>query len=469
MTLDLVRRRGLEKMPADGILTVTVPGCVAGWDALHRRFGKLPLRTLLASAVHYADDGFPVTEWISASWKSAERMPDQDPGFRKTFLPDGHAPAVGEIFRNPDLAQSLRRIGDRGRDGFYRGPTAAAILELSRRTGGPMEATDLSEFQPEWVEPISTTYRDWTVFELPPNSQGIAALMMLKLMEQFPLSEYGHNSARSLHVMIEAKKLAYADLLRYVADPHFSEVPVSALLSREHAQARAREIHPDRAMSSAVPSTAADLKTKRAGDTIYLSAIDRDGNIVSLIQSVYSGFGAKLVAPGTGFALQNRGALFSLDPGHPNVLAPRKRPLHTIIPAFMQKGDVRIGFGIMGGWNQSQAHAQFISNVVDFGMNIQAALESPRFAKHTFEGLDVQIEPRIPEATRAELARLGHQLQVLEDPFSPIVGGGQAVLSDGRGVHFGASDPRKDGSADPQGAPVPARPRGSAPRAGSTN
>src|SRR5678816_16030 len=208
--------------------------------------------------------------------------------------------------------------------------------------------------------------------------------------------------------MIEAKKLAYADLLGYVADPRFSDVPVSALLAQEHAVARAREIRSEKAMPSALPRAATDLKTKRAGDTIYLSAIDHDGDIVSLIQSTYSGFGAKLVARGTGFALQNRGALFSLDPAHPNVLAPRKRPLHTIIPAFMQKGDVRIGFGIMGGWNQAQAHAQFVSNVVDFGMNLQAAVEAPRFTKYTFEGLDVEIEPCVPEATRAELARLGH-------------------------------------------------------------
>jgi gamma-glutamyltranspeptidase / glutathione hydrolase len=468
MSLELMQRRGFKHMPEDGIFTVTVPGCVAGWDALHRRFGKVPLRTLLASAVHYADEGFPVTERISDAWKSAEQLQGVDAEFRQTFLPGGRAPGIGEIFRNPDLASSLRRIADRGRDGFYRGPTAAAILELSRRSGGPMEAADLSDFQPEWVEPISTSYRGWTVFELPPNGQGIAALMMLKIMEQFPLSEYGHNSSRALHVMIEAKKLAYADLLRYVADPRFSDVPVTALLSGEHAVARAGQIRPERAMPSATPSAAADLRTKHAGDTIYLSAIDHDGNIVSLIQSTYSGFGAKLVAPGTGFALQNRGALFSLDPAHPNVLGPRKRPLHTIIPAFMQKGDTRIGFGIMGGWNQAQAHAQFVSDVVDFGMNIQAALESPRFVKHTFEGLDVQIEPRVPEPTRAELARLGHELQVLDEPFSPVVGGGQAVMSDGRGVHFGASDPRKDGTADAQAVPLPAKPRGSAQKAGTT-
>ena len=466
LTPERVRSRGLQTMPGEGILAVTVPGCVAGWEALHRRFGKLPLATILASAIHYAQEGFPVSERISEAWKSAEVLPEPDPGFTKTFLVGGRAPGVGEVFTNPDLAASLRRIAEHGRDGFYRGPTAAAIVELSHRSGGALEPADLSEFEPEWVQPLSVTYRGWTIFELPPNGQGIAALMMLKLIERFPLSEYGHNSARALHVLIEAKKLAYADLLRYVADPRFADVPVMAMLSNEHAEARAKEIDPTRANPSVAPTAAADLKTKRAGDTIYLSAIDADGNIVSLIQSVYDGFGAKLVAPGTGFALQNRGVLFSLDPGHPNVLAPRKRPLHTIIPGLMQKGDVRIGFGIMGGWNQAQAHAQFVANIVDFGMNLQAAMESPRFVKHTFEGLDVQIEPRVPESVRAELTRLGHRLEVLDEPYSPIVGGGQAVMSNGQGVHFAASDPRKDGAADPQGAPV-ARPA-SASRAART-
>ena len=420
---------------------------------------------MLAPAIHYAQEGFPVTERISKGWKAAEDVKDPDAAFRQSFLPGGRAPNLGEIFRNPDLAAALKRIADKGRDGFYRGPTAAAILELSRRTGGPMEAEDLTAFEPEWVQPISTTYRGWQIFELPPNGQGIAALMMLDLMERFPLAEYGQNSARALHVMIEAKKLAYADLLRYVADPRFSEVPVGALLSKAHAEARARQIDPERAMPSVAPTAAADLKAKRAGDTIYLSAIDREGNIVSLIQSVYDSFGSKLVAPGTGFALQNRGALFSLDPSHPNVLVPRKRPVHTIIPGFMRKGDVNIGFGIMGGWNQAQAHAQFVSNVVDFGMNIQAALEAPRFTKYTFEGLDVLIEPRVPEATRAELTRLGHQIQVLGEPYSSSVGGGQAVMNDGHGVHFGASDPRKDGAADPEAPPVATPRRGrDAPR-----
>jgi gamma-glutamyltranspeptidase/glutathione hydrolase len=449
MSVDLVRGRGHESMPHDGILTVTVPGCVAGWDALRRKFGTLPFEKLLKPAIYYAEEGFPVTERISLGWKGAERLPNLNAAFKQTFLPNGHAPGLGEIFRNKDLARSLRRIAEKGRDGFYKGPTAEAIVQLSREAGGAMEGADLAQFEAEWVQPISTDYRGWTVTELPPNGQGIAALMMLNMMEQFPLAEYGHNSPQALHVMIEAKKLAYADLLRYVADPRFSQVPVSALLSKSHAKQRAKGIQLDRAMASAAPSAAADLKAKQAGDTIYMSAIDAQGNIVSLIQSNFSGFGSGLVAPGTGFPLHNRGALFSLEANHPNVLAPRKRPLHTIIPAFLQKGDVRIGFGIMGGWNQSQAHAQFVANIVDFGMNIQAALEAPRFTKLTFEGLDVDIEGRVAESTRAELTRLGHQLKVL-DAYSGSVGGGQAVMRNGEAVNFGASDPRKDGAAEPQ-------------------
>jgi gamma-glutamyltranspeptidase/glutathione hydrolase len=467
MTPDWVRSRGQQTMPHDGILTVTVPGCVAGWDALRGKLGTLGFDTLLKSAIYYAEEGYPLTEMISNGWKSAERLQNVNAAFKRTFLPSGHAPLVGEIFRNPDLARSLRRIAERGRDGFYKGPTAQAIVQLSRELGGAMEAADLAQFEAEWVQPISTTYRGWTVTELPPNGQGIAALMMLNLMERFPLAEYGQNSTLALHVMIEAKKLAYADLLRYVADPRFSEVPVDAMLAKTHAEKRAQGIHLDKAQASVAPSAAEDLKAKRAGDTIYMSAIDSEGNIVSLIQSNYSGFGSGLVAPGTGFGLQNRGALFSLDASHPNVLAPRKRPLHTIIPAFLQKGDVRIGFGIMGGWNQAQAHAQFVSNVVDFGMNIQAALEAPRFTKGTFEGLDVEIEPRIPESTRAELTRLGHELKVLESPFSPMVGGGQAVMRNGQGVNFGASDPRKDGAAEPQAPPVFGKQRTSARHGGA--
>jgi gamma-glutamyltranspeptidase/glutathione hydrolase len=306
------------------------------------------------------------------------------------------------------------------------------------------------------VEPISTSYRGWTISELPPNTQGIAALMMLNLMEQFPLSDYGFHSAQSLHVMIEAKKLAYADMIRWVADPKFTAVPVPAMLSKAHARARAALINPAKAQCDVQPSQFDGLTNSPGGDTIYLSVIDRDGNIVSLIQSIYDYFGSGLVPRGGGFALHNRGALFTLDERHPNTIAPRKRPLHTIIPAFMHKGDVRIGFGIMGGFNQAQAHAQFVANIADYGLDIQEALEAGRFTKGSFGGCDVRVEALIPESTRLDLAALGHALAVVE-PRTGAFGYGQAVMSDGLGIHFGASEPRHDGAAIPEAPPVFAR------------
>ena len=357
------------------------------------------------------------------------------------------------MFRNRDLAVSLQRIADDGPAGFYDGPTAAAILEISRERGGLLEAADLLEFEPDWVDPISTSYRGWTVYELPPNTQGIAALLMLQIMEAFPLAEYGFHSARALHVMIEAKKLAYADMLRYVGDPKFGGAPLQPLLDRRAAADRAHRIDPTRAAATVEPSVFAGLTTSVGADTVYLCAIDRDGNIASLIQSIYEGFGSAIVPRGTGFALHNRGALFTLEEGHPNVLAPRKRPLHTIIPAFMQKDDVRIGFGIMGGFNQAQAHAQFVSHIADFGMDIQQALEAGRFTKATFDGTDVSVEALVPESVRQELAALGHEVTTIP-PRSGIFGHGQAVMSDGAAVHFGASEPRHDGAAIPEGPPA---------------
>jgi gamma-glutamyltranspeptidase/glutathione hydrolase len=308
-----------------------------------------------------------------------------------------------------------------------------------------MSADDLSEFSGEWVEPISTTYRGWTVYEIPPNGQGLGALMMLNIMERFPLRESGFGTAETLHTMIEAKKLAYADLRRYIGDPRFSQLPVATLLSKEWAAKRAALIDPARA-NSEVPAG----ELRGGTDTTYLCAVDREGNMVSLIQSNFSSFGTGIVAPGTGFALQNRGDLFSLDPASPNALAGRKRPLHTIIPAFARKGDLAIAFGIMGGWNQSQAHAQFIADIADFGMNIQAALEAPRFTKQTFAGNDVQMENRFSTAVRSELAAKGHEIRLL-GAFSTNVGGGQAVERNfATCVNFGASDPRKDGAAVPE-------------------
>jgi gamma-glutamyltranspeptidase/glutathione hydrolase len=453
LTPALLKARGITEMPQAGIHTVTVPGAVAGWDAMRARFGRLPMADLLAPAIFYAEHGFPVSEIIAARWHAWTPKLEADPNAVDTYLIKGRAPRAGEIFVNAALAASLRRIAESGRAGFYEGRTADAILATSREHGGTMTALDLTAFDPEWVEPIAATYRGWDVYELPPNTQGIAALMMLNVMEQFPLGEYGFHTARSLHVMIEAKKLAYADMLRYAGDPRFGDAPLSAMLSKAHGRERASLVDPQKAARHVEPSVFAGLTTAAGGDTIYLSVIDRDGNIVSLIQSIYVGFGTGLVPPGSGFALHSRGALFTLEDGHPNVLAPRKRPLHTIIPGFMQKDDVRIGFGIMGAWNQAQAHAQFVANIVDYGMDIQQALEAGRFTKATFAGADVAVESLVPESTRRELAALGHEITVVP-PRTGTFGSGQAVMSDGSGVHFGASEPRHDGAAIPEAPPV---------------
>jgi gamma-glutamyltranspeptidase/glutathione hydrolase len=447
-------RNGIEgAVPERGVHSVTVPGAVAGWTALHGRFGKLPLSTDLAAAIWYAENGFPVLEITARLWAHGAPALADDPESLATFLIDGHPPRAGEVFRNPGLARSLRRIAEQGHDGFYKGPTARAIVESLRSRGGAMAPEDLAEFEADWVDPVQITYRGWKVAELPPNGQGIAALEMLSILERFPLGDWGFHSARALHAMIEAKKLAYADLLRYVGDPRFGRIPLEALLSKENAATRARLIDPRRAAPRVEPSRLPGVTTSRVGDTIYLAVADGEGNIVSLIQSVYHGFGSGLTPKGTGFVLQNRGSMFTLEPGHANTLAGRKRPFHTIIPGFMQKGEVSIGFGIMGAWNQSQAHAQFVTGIADFGMTIQQALEAGRFTKATFEGLDVEIESSVPASVRDELAALGHQLEV-RPPRTSSFGYGQAVLVDvGTGVQLGASDPRHDGAAIPAGAP----------------
>lgn len=451
LTIEFLKEKKIERMPGRGIHSVTVPGAVDGWAKLHQRFGRLKLEEDLAPAIHYAEEGFPVTEFVSGLWARSEERLKQSESATHTYLPGGRAPQMGEVFRNPELAWTYRQIAKHGRDAYYKGEVSKRILEYSAKSGGTMNAEDMAQFQSEWVEPISTTYRGWAVYEIPPNGQGIAALIMLNLMEQFPLADHGHNSTRALHAMIEAKKLAYADMLRYVADPKFSQVPVHGMLSKDYALERAKLIDAAKANCAVT----AGRPPGAGGDTVYLSVVDREGNIVSLIQSNYSsvGFGSGVVPPGVGFALQNRGGLFTLEAAHPNALAGRKRPLHTIIPAFMAKGDIHIAFGIMGGWNQSQAHAQFVSNIVDHGMNIQAALEAARFTKDTFDGCDLEIENRVPPEVRAELERMGHKLEV-RGVYSPEMGGGQAVLRDSaKGVNYGASDPRKDGEAIPEPAP----------------
>lgn len=456
LTPDALESRVTGGIPQSGVHSATAPGTVTGWSLLHGRFGRTPLARVLEPAIALAADGFPVAEITSEEWHNQASFLRGDPEAERTFLPDGRPLAFGTIFRNGDLAWTYQQIAAHGSDAFYAGAIAQRLIAGLERRGSTMAAGDLAEFRAQWAEPISTDYRGWTVYELPPNGAGIAALMMLNIMETFP--PFAEAGADALHVFIEAKKLAYADMLRHVADPTCANVPVPALLNKDYARERAATIDRGRAQAQTGPGAlklAGSVATE-GGDTTYLSVVDRAGNMVSLIQSNFASFGSGIVAEGTGFPLQNRGALFTLDRSHPNVLAPRKRPLHTIIPALMT-GPVnptnptrptRIAFGIMGGWNQSQAHAQFVSNIVDRGLNIQAALEAPRFTKLSFEGTDVAIERRIPADVQRDLASRGHDVEVQGD-YCSLMGGGQAVAR-ANGVNYGASDPRKDGAAVPE-------------------
>jgi gamma-glutamyltranspeptidase / glutathione hydrolase len=448
LTIEQLKAKGATSMPPAGIDSVTVPGAVAGWHALHERFGRLTWKDLFQSAIFYAEDGYPVPEIIASYWNDSVEWISKDPEGRRVFLPDGKPPALGQVFQNHDLAKALQLVAQNGADAFYKGEIARAILSTSQSLGGTMSADDLAEFSPEWVEPISTTYRNWTVYELPPNGQGMAALEMLNVMETVPASPDGPLSVAELHKKIEAMKLAYADLERYNGDPRSAKIPVKGMLSKEYARQRAKLIDPGKS------NCAVAAGTPPASDTTYLSVVDREGNIVSLIQSNYEAFGSGIVVRGMGFALQDRGALFSLDPASPNALAPRKRPFHTIIPAFMEHGEQHVGFGIMGGANQPLAHAQFVSNVVDYGMNIQEALENARFTVSPRRGCNLVIESRVTPEVRQKLSAMGHQLDVRQE-YSTAMGRGQAVMRDSKAkVNYGASDARADGSAVPESPPM---------------
>jgi gamma-glutamyltranspeptidase / glutathione hydrolase len=444
LSIEHLKGKGATSMPGAGIDSVTVPGAVAGWHALHERFGRTAWKDLFQSAISYANDGYPVPEIIASFWADSADWLSNDPEAQRVYLPGGKPPVVGQVFQNHDLAKALRLVAENGPDAFYRGEIARAILSTSQNFNGTMAADDLAEFSPEWVEPISTSYRDWTVYELPPNGQGMAALEMLNIMETSKPSPDGPLSAAELHKKIEAMKLAYADLGRYNGDPRFAKIPVKGILSKEYARERAKLIDPAKA------NCEVGAGTPPFSDTTYLSVVDHDGNIVSLIQSNYEAFGAGIVVRGMGFALQDRGALFSLDPSSPNALAPRKRPFHTIIPAFMEHRDQHIGFGIMGGANQPLAHAQFVSNVVDYGMNIQEAMETARFTVSPQRGCHIVIESRVTLEVRQKLSAMGHELDVRRE-FTTAMGRGQAVLHDSKAkVNYGASDPRADGAAVPE-------------------
>jgi len=441
LTPELLASHGVKTMPTAGIYTVTVPGAVDGWAKMHQRFGKLQWRDLFASAIAYAEGGFPVTEAIEEQWSRATAKLSSDPETSRVFLP---IPKQGDVFRNPGLGRAYRLLAEHGRDAFYKGEIAEAILKTSKRLNGVLTAEDLAAFSSEWVQPVSIDYRGWRVYELPPNGQGMAALEMLNLMEATPASTAGALSAAEQHKRIEAMKLAYADLRKYNADPKFSKVPVAGLLSKEYARSRAALINPRKANCDVTPGS------PRPGDTTYLTIVDRDGNIASWIQSIAAIFGSGITVDGMGFILHNRGSGFTLEAGHPNGLAPGKRPFHTIIPGFMEKGDQHIGFGIMGGPIQPLEHAQFVSNVIDYNMNIQQALESPRLVKGSSHGCEVAIENRVPQSTVKQLDAMGHHVTLLRE-YTQESGRGQAILHDSRtGVNYAASDPRADGEAIPE-------------------
>lgn len=448
LTLDHFSKLGLDRIPAFGPLPVTVPGAVDGWFTLHGKFGKLPMADILQPAIRYARDGFPLTELIAYYWQLNARRLSQFANFKETFMPGGKAPKVGEIFRNPRLASTYQKIADGGRDAFYRGDIARAIAGHMRQAGGFLDADDLAAHTSEWVAPVRARYRGYDVWELPPNGQGIAALQILNILETYDVRAMGFGSAEYMHAFIEAKKLAFADRARFYADPAFNKIPVAKLISKVYARKRKKLIDPERAQRSVPAGKLAK------GDTIYLTVADRDGMMVSLIQSNYRGMGSGMVPRDLGFVLQDRGELFDLRPGHFNSYAPRKRPFHTIIPAFVTyRGQPYLSFGVMGGAAQPQMHAQVIVNIIDFDMNLQEAGDAPRVL-HTgssqptgetmSDGGTVYLESGFSrEAVRA-LTRKGHRIGTRNGGF----GGYQAIGYDARNrVYRGASESRKDGQA----------------------
>jgi len=443
LSAEFLTKQGFPSIP-EGIHSVTVPGAVDGWAKMHERFGKLPWKDLFQAAIAYAEEGFPLTEDAQRYWAGSTAVLRAHPETARVYLPEGRAPRVGEVLKNPEMGRALRLIAEKGRDAFYKGEIASAILKTSKSLGGTMTADDLSAYSSEWVEPISSEYRGWRVYELPPNSQGLAALEMLNIMEMSPAGKNGPYTAEELHRRIESMKLAYSDL-RYNGDPRFADIPVRGILSKDYARKRASAIDPMKANCSVAAGEPV------FGETTYLTTVDKDGNIASWIQSLYDYFGSGVTVEGLGFLLHNRGQNFTLTRGSPNVLAGGKRPSHTIIPGFMEKGDQHIGFGIMGGSNQAMAHAQFVSNVVDYGMNVQQAMETARFRKTGAPGCDVRIEGRVPAAVVQGLTQRGHQVQTVAPYDSSVTGRGQAILYNSTTkTKFGASDPRADGAAVPE-------------------
>jgi len=448
LTLDYFTKNNYKKIPAYGPLPVSVPGCVDGWFELHDKFGKLKMNQVLNPAINYAENGFPVTELVSYYMDKASRNFISYPNFKETYTINGKTPEKGQIFKNPDLAKTLKAIAKNGKKGFYEGEIAKSISDFIIDQGGFLSYDDLKSHKSEWIEPVSTNYRGFDVWELPPNGQGIAALQILNILEGFDIKSMKFGSAEYIHHFVEAKKIAFADRAKYYADMDFNKVPVDYLISKEYANIRRSEIN---SYQSAKTSKAGDIEN---GDTIYLTVADSDGNMISLIQSNYRGMGSGMVPPGLGFMLQDRGELFSLEKDHFNVYEPNKRPFHTIIPAFITKDNKPfISFGLMGGAMQPQGHAQIVINLIDFGMNLQEAGDAPRI-RHVstqqptggfmYDGGEVSLESGFNYKEIRTLMKYGHKLVFSLGDF----GGYQAIKLDQiNGVYFGASESRKDGSA----------------------
>lgn len=450
LTLEYFKENGHEFVPDFGPLPVTVPGCVDGWFELHKKFGSKSMKKLLAPAIHYATEGFPVTEVIAAGWKGSIKTFSKYPGFLETYTINGEAPKKGQIFKNPWLAHSLSLISEHGRDIFYDGHIARVIDKYIKEQGGFLSVYDLKKHRSEWVDPVSVDYRGYKIWELPPNTQGIAALQMLQILEGYDIRGMGFGSPQYIHHFIEAKKLAFEDRAHFYADMEKADVPLEALISYSYARERRQLIDPYKALKEVDHG---DPKLQQ-GDTIYLTTADKHGNMVSLIQSNYMGFGSGMTPKGLGFMLQNRGQLFKLEEGHANTYAPQKRPFHTIIPAFITKdGKPWVSFGLMGGDMQPQGHVQIVVNLIDFEMNLQEAGDAPRIrhagsstptGKFMKDGGTVYLESHYPTHVREQLKQWGHKISNGRTSY----GGYQAIMKDPEsGVLYGASESRKDGMA----------------------
>ena len=448
LTLDYFKENNMTQIPAYGPLPVSVPGCVDGWFEMHKRFGKISMEDILNPAINYAENGFPVTELVSYYMEIANKNFNQYPNFKETYHINGYTPKKGQLFKNKDLGKTLRLIAENGRKGFYEGPVAKTISDFIIDQGGFLSFEDLKNHSSDWIEPVSTNYRGYDIWELPPNGQGIAALQILNLLESFDIKSMGFGSAEYIHHFVEAKKIAFADRAKYYADMDFNNIPVNYLISKEYANKRRQEINKTEAAKTVV---AGEIEN---GDTIYLTTSDKEGNMVSLIQSNYRGMGSGMVPPGLGFMLQDRGELFSLEEGHYNVYEPEKRPFHTIIPAFITKDEKPyVSFGLMGGAMQPQGHAQIVINLIDFEMNLQEAGDAPRIRHvsnqqptggNMLDGGELSLESGFDYKEIRKLQKYGHKIIFSLGSF----GGYQAIMFDEKlGVFFGASESRKDGSA----------------------